>query len=240
MRGLGAQVRVRRAFSRAGCDFGCWRWWSRDPQRLPWVLGRPVGVLGAVGPPLCCRPLAVRPRGVTGRPTRGGDSFWTSQGSSRWRPAAPRNSRFCAADAASSRRRPTWLHPVGPFLRQSVRRPPGPRPHADACPPTSFTAGQGGEPCLAAPRFGSSPERGLGPCQQYWTGRVYAPPAPVREKRRAHQLVPLKAGVRRPAPGPPGRGACDGGRPLVPPRRRGDALRLELNQAWVVGPPCRR
>lgn len=37
LRGLGAQVRVRRAFSRAGCDFGCWRWWSRDPQRLPWV-----------------------------------------------------------------------------------------------------------------------------------------------------------------------------------------------------------
>ena len=118
MRGLGAQVRVRRAFSRAGCDFGCWRWWSRDPQRLPWVLGRPVGVLGAVGPPLCCRPLAVRPLGVTGRPTRGGDSFWTSQGSSRWRPAAPRNSRFCAAAAASSRRRPTWSPSV---------RPPTPR-----------------------------------------------------------------------------------------------------------------
>ena len=101
---------------------------------------------------------------------RAADSRWRLvldvQGSSRWRPAAPRNSRFCAAAAASSRRRPTWLHPVGPFLRQSVRRPPGPRPQADACPPTSFTAGQGGEPCPAAPGSGSSPERGLGPCQQ--------------------------------------------------------------------------
>lgn len=233
MRGLGAQVRVRRAFSRAGCDFGCWRWWSRDPQRLPWVLGRPVGVLGAVGPALCCRPLAVRPLGVTGRPTRGGDSFWTSR-------ALRDGARQPHATAASVPPPPRLRDAGLPGLRQSVRRPPGPRPHADAWPPTSFTAGQGGEPCPAAPRFGSSPERGLGPCQQYWTGRVYAPPAPVREKRRAHQLVPLKAGVRRPAPGPPGRGACDGGRPLVPPRRRGDALRLELNQAWVVGPPCRR
>ena len=108
---------------------GCW-WWSQALGEGPRGPGRPAGILGATGPPLCWKPLAVRPPVVPWRPTRVW-VFSTAPGPSQRRAAAPSRDRFCAVIITSLLRRPAHLlsplsaRPPCPSCLPTPRRRPG-------------------------------------------------------------------------------------------------------------------
>lgn len=80
-------------------------------------------------------------------------------------------------------------------VRIASRRGPAPLPDAEACPPTSFSAGRGGAPCPAAPCSGRS------------RARVGSPPAVV-DRPRARADRPRAGESGSASAGPDATGGC--------------------------------
>ena len=132
VRAVEAPVHGWRVLSRATCGSGCWRWSAQAPiGGAPWGPGRAIDILGARGPLLRWRFLAVRFRGVTQKQLR----FRVIQNGFRpprssWRPPHL-HSRFYASAAS----RPRGLCGSTPLVpRSSYPLIPGPAPWCVSLP----------------------------------------------------------------------------------------------------------